>query len=282
MDSDGTVTGRRALLATCGTVAFGSGVAYFASGGDLSADSSAADADRSPATGNFTDEPTAREDGNRTTDRSTEQEEATETEDESSEPELTTGVDLDLSERPVFGAAEAPVDVYYWSDYLCSFCERFERETFPKLSSEYVDTGRVRFAVLGYPIMDDYSWKAMDWSRCVWRQVGDDDPGAFYRWHRAVFEAQEGGGHDWADDETFAEITEETTGVALEAVESCRDAHGDEVRAAVEAEVAAAERADLQGTPGFVMYNRETGAESGVAGAQPYENFVDAIEDVSE
>lgn len=282
MDSEGTVTGRRALLASCGTVAFGSGVAYFAAGGDLSADSSSPDAERSPATGNTSEAPTAHEDGERTTDRSDEEDGQTETEGDRSEPELTTGVDLDLSARPVFGAPEAPVDVYYWSDYLCSFCERFESETLPRLVSEYVDAGRVRLVLLGYPLMDDASWTAMNWSRCVWRQVGEDDPATFWDWHKAVFDAQESGGHDWADEETFAEITEETSGVPLDAVEACRDSHGDEVTAAVEAEVAAAKRADIQGTPGFVMYNRETGAEAGVAGAQPYENFVDAIEGVAD
>lgn len=286
MDSDGTVTGRRALLATCGTVAFGSGVAYFAAGGELSADSPDADADRSPATGNLSGEPTAREDVDRTNEPTDEpgDEESTETETETPEedPELTTGVDLDLSRRPTAGAAEAPVDVYYWTDYLCSFCERFETETFPKLSAEYVDSGRVRLVLLGYPLRDEGSWTALGWSRCVWRQVGDDDPAAFWDWHAAVFEEQSSDGHDWASDETFREITAETDGVPLEPVETCRESHEDEVRTSVEADADAARAADIQGTPGFVMYNRETGAETGVAGAQPYENFVDAIEDVAE
>lgn len=286
MDSDGTVTGRRALLATCGTVAFGSGVAYFAAGGDLAADSSTGDADRSPALGNVSGEPTETDAANRTTDEPTDEEgTATETEEETEtpeEPELTTGVDLDLSRRPVAGAADATVDVYYWTDYLCSFCERFETETLPKLNAEYIDSGRIRLVLLGFPLRDEGSWTALGWSRCVWRQVGEDDPAAFWEWHANVFDEQSSDGHDWANDETFRRITEETDGVPLDAVEACREAHHEEVRASVEADAEAAREADIQGTPGFVMYNRETGAESGVAGAQPYENFVDAIEDVTE
>jgi protein-disulfide isomerase len=270
MEPEDTVTSRRAFLATGGTVAFGSGVAYFAAGGDLSGDSASADAERSRALANVSEEPTAREDVDRTT------------ETETPEPELTTGVDLDVSARPVAGADDARVDVYYWTDYLCPFCERFERETLPKLTSEYVEPGDVRLVALGLPVIHDRSWNALDWSRCVWRTVGDDDPAAFWRWHDAVFEAQESDDTEWANDETFAEITEETTGVSLEAVRTCRESHGEEARSTVEADAAAAERAGFQGTPAFVLYNRATGAAAEVAGAQPYENFVDAIEYVSE
>lgn len=282
MDSEGTVTSRRALLATGGTVAFGSGVAYFAAGNDLSGDSASADAQRSAATGNGSEPPSADDDVDRMTDREDAAETEAETETTTDEPQLTTGVDLDLSKRPLAGEPEAPVDVYYWTDYLCTFCERFERETFPRLRSEYVDTGRIRFAVLGFPLRDDASWTALEWSHCVWRQVEDGDTAPYWNWHHALFDAQESGGHDWADEETFSEITKQTDGVTLEAVEECLDAHGADVRATVEADAEVAQQRDIQGTPGFVMYNRETGAEAGVAGAQPYENFVDAIEDVAE
>ena len=277
MDPDGTVTGRRAFLATCGTVAFGSGVAYFAAGGDLSTDSSTPDAERSPATGNASDEQTAHGDVDRTTDEDEEEDAA---DDTPTEVELTTGVDLDLSTRPVAGDEAARVDVYYWTDYLCPFCRRFETETLPQLTAEYVDAGRVRLVALGYPIIDDDSWTAMVWSRSVWRQVGEDDPAAFWRWHGAVFDEQENDDTDWSD-ETFADVTERTEGVPLEAVREYRETEDEAVTAAVEAEAAIAKERSFQGTPGFLIYNRETGAETEVAGAQPYANFVDAIEDVA-
>ncbi|MDX1675695.1 MAG: thioredoxin domain-containing protein [Longimicrobiales bacterium] len=43
------------------------------------------------------------------------------------------------------GEPDAPVTVVEFSDYGCSYCSRFTRETFPQLYAEFIDTGRVRW-----------------------------------------------------------------------------------------------------------------------------------------
>lgn len=287
MDSEDTITRRRALLAGGGTLAFGGGVAYYASGSDRSSEPATSDADYSPATFDTNNSSNATREGTEASSEETATEETageeTETEDTPEETnDGTTGYGIDLAGRPVAGDPEAPVDVYYWTEYLCSFCKRFETETFPKLVDEYVDTGQVRLVVLGYPIMDDYSMPAIVWSRCVWRQVADSDPAAFWDWHRAVFDAQSTDGHDWADDETFAAITDRTEGVPLEAVEECRESRRDELVQSIEADLAAGQEAGVEGTPGFVMYHRKSGDVNTVAGAQPYENFAEAIDGLTD
>jgi len=35
----------------------------------------------------------------------------------------TTGFGVELAGRPIAGEPDAPVDVYYWTDYLCPFCK---------------------------------------------------------------------------------------------------------------------------------------------------------------
>lgn len=274
MDSEDTITRRRALLAGGGTLAFGGGVAYYASGSDRSSDPDSSDADYSPATFDTRNRTNAtREDTEAASEETTGEETATEETNDG-----TTGYGIDLAGRPVAGDPEAPVDVYYWTDYLCSFCKRFEAETFPKIGAEYVDTGRVRLVLLGYPILDDYSTSALVWSRCVWRQVADADPAAFWDWHRAVFDAQSTDSHDWADDESFASITDRTEGVPFEAVQECRESRRDRLVQSIEADLATGQETDIEGTPGFVMYHRESGDVATVAGAQPYENFAEAID----
>lgn len=242
MTGRSTITRRRAIAAGGATVLFGGGVAYAATRSESS------DGEYTPA--------------------------------DSHADEETSGFGIELAGRPIAGDPDAPVDVYYWTDYLCPFCKEFETATFPKIGSNHVDTGEVRLVVLFYPNIGEYSMPAAVWARCVWEQVVDTDPAVFWEWHGAAFDEQAESGHDWADEETFRAVTERTDGVSVADVDGRRESRGDAIRASVEADLDAGRSAGIQGTPGFVLYNRESDAAGKLVGAHPYENFADAIEQV--
>ncbi|NHN49209.1 thioredoxin domain-containing protein [Halostella sp. JP-L12] len=244
MESESNITRRRILAAGGASVAFGGGIAYFASRDGSS------DREYVPDTFHRSDE--------------------------------TTGFGVELAGRPIAGERDAPMDIYYWTDYLCPFCKQFETETLPDVGTDYVDTGEARLIVLSYPNIGEYSTPAAVWGRCVWEQVAEDVPAAFWRWHGAAFDEQSESGHDWADDETFAAVTEETEHVAVSEVNDCRQTRGDAVRESIGTDVDAARSAEIRGTPGFVLYNREADAAGKLVGAHPYENFSDALDQVLE
>lgn len=50
------------------------------------------------------------------------------------------------------GKASAPVTVYEMSDFQCPFCKRHSEQTFPTLEKEYIDTGKVRWIFINYPL----------------------------------------------------------------------------------------------------------------------------------
>jgi protein-disulfide isomerase len=60
-----------------------------------------------------------------------------------------TIADVDFSEiKDIYlGSPEAPVTMIEYASYTCSHCANFANETFPDLKAEYIDTGKVRFAV---------------------------------------------------------------------------------------------------------------------------------------
>jgi protein-disulfide isomerase len=244
MDSKDNITRRRALLAGGGVLAFGGGVAYFAS------QSASSEQHYVPAT--------------------------------SHSSTTTTGFGVELAGRPIAGEADAAVDIYYWTDYLCPFCKKFETETLPEIGRNYLDTGDARLVALSYPNIGQYSMPAAVWGRCVWSQVADDDPSAFWNWHSAVFDEQPDSGTDWADEETFSSVTERAEGVDVSSVDTCRAERGDSIRESMEPNLDVAREARIQGTPGFVLYNRKSGAAGKIVGAHPYENFAGAIEQVME
>ena len=70
---------------------------------------------------------------------------------------LTTCADAPLPERiwkedgRVRGNPNAPVTLIEYSDFTCGFCVRFFRETWPRLNTKYVETGKLRFIYRDYP-----------------------------------------------------------------------------------------------------------------------------------
>ncbi len=50
------------------------------------------------------------------------------------------------------GAPEAPVSVIEYFSLTCPHCRDFHTETFPRLRTEYVETGKVRFIARDFPL----------------------------------------------------------------------------------------------------------------------------------
>lgn len=189
----------------------------------------------------------------------------------------TTGLGIDLQGHPIMGSLDAPIDMYYWSDYQCPFCRRFEQNAFPKLVENYVQSGTVRVIFIEFPYLSDASMTAAVMDRCVWRTVRDDTPRAYWRWHSALFDEQGGKNSGWASKENLLEITSDVEGVDASAVESCMNTHRNDIVAGINAEMDQATQFGIQGTPAFMLYNRDEDVRQKLVGAQPYDRFEEAI-----
>ncbi|MFB6156183.1 MAG: DsbA family protein [Haloferacaceae archaeon] len=187
-------------------------------------------------------------------------------------------VEMDLADNPLMGASDADVVVYYWSDYQCPFCRRFEDETLPKVIENYVAPGTLRIVFLQFPYIGDASTTAARASKCVWRQVRDSNPDAFWNWHTTVFENQGDERSGWASRENLLEFAGEADGVDADAVGSCLDEDGQWPARAVQDDFGAGRQFGLKGTPGFVFRNPQTEVLGRMMGAQPYDRFAGAIE----
>lgn len=271
MDIPDTLTTRRALLGSVGTVLAGGGVVY--AGPHLESESSEAAVPRTPASsgGGGTGGANATNDSG----------------GDGAGASLDTGFhystgtggfDIDLAGHPIMGSMDAPVDIYYWTDYQCPFCKRFEHGAFPELVENQVREGTVRLVFIQFPYLSEGSMTAAVMDRCVWRQVRESNPGHYLRWHSAVYDAQGEKGSGWASTENLLELTRGVEGVDAAAVETCMGEHRSDIEASIETHRKyAAEELGVGGTPAFILYNRENGKAGKVTGAQPYERFDEAI-----
>ena len=85
------------------------------------------------------------------------------------------------------GAADSIVTMIEFSDYQCPFCGSYAKETFPKLISEFVNTGRVRYVVRNFPLEQIHSLalKAAEAAECA------GDQGRFWEFHGRLFNNQQ-------------------------------------------------------------------------------------------
>ena len=249
MNRPDSVSTRRAVLASVGTFAAGGGVVY--AGSQLGSESTA-----EPSPSPSSDGPPVH--------RSSE----------------TTGFGIDLTGHRILGSADATLDMYYWSDYQCPFCRRFETNTLPKIVENHIETGTVRLVYIQYPYLGQGSLTAAVMDRCVWRQVRDDAPERYRDWHSTVFDEQGEKGSGWASRDNLLDITRGVDGVDADAVDSCMQNNRREIESAIATDVDRGRQLGIQGSPAFIFYNRDTDSDGRLIGAQPYEQFDAKIADV--
>lgn len=84
------------------------------------------------------------------------------------------------------GQANAPVTLIEYSDFTCGYCVKFFKQTWPRIQTRYVDTGKVRFIYRDFPRGDQGSGvDAAMAARCSGAQ------GQYWAMHDRLF-AEEG------------------------------------------------------------------------------------------
>lgn len=86
-----------------------------------------------------------------------------------------------LAKGPALGSAHAPVTIIEFSDFQCVYCEKFWRETLPRLEAEYVKPGKVRFVYRHLAILGRQSITSAQAADCA------ADQGKFWEYHDILF-----------------------------------------------------------------------------------------------
>jgi protein-disulfide isomerase len=166
------------------------------------------------------------------------------------------------------GSASAPLTLVEFTDYECPLCRAFHDETFGRLKTKYIDSGRMRFVSRDQPL-PEYHPHAMDAAHAA-RCAGDH--GKFWEMRDALIAHSE--------NLSRAEILEYAGRIQLDSEEfrSCLAAR--KYQAHIDKDIADAVSLNLRGTPTFVLGKASDKSIDGVVivGAQPYGVFETAIE----
>ncbi|MBI2002694.1 MAG: DsbA family protein [candidate division NC10 bacterium] len=167
---------------------------------------------------------------------------------------------LERGPGPNKGNADAPVTIVEFSDFQCSFCRKFWRETLPRIEEKYIRTGSVRFVYRHLAILGPPSVQAAIAAECAHEQ------GKFWPYHDRLF-ASAG---LFAFSESNLKRYAEELGLDTAKFGACLDAAGP--REKVERETVVGRAIGMTGTPGFLINGGR------MIGAQPYEVFDEIIE----
>ena len=175
-----------------------------------------------------------------------------------------------LGGAPRLGDPNAKVGMVEFSDYQCPYCRRFHVETFPQLQKNYIDPGKLVFAVKNFPL--DFHPLAMDAALTV-NCARQQNIKAFWNVQGELFSHQNRLGRQF-----YQELVKRY-GLDEKKFSSCLD--DVKQKAAITEDLKYARSLDVGGTPTFFI-GRIEGDQLvdavRVVGAQPYRAFTQVLD----
>jgi protein-disulfide isomerase len=112
------------------------------------------------------------------------------------------------------GPANASVTVTEYASMTCPHCAAFNENVFPKIKSEYIDSGKVRYVFREFPL-DIKAAAGSMLARCI----AKDDAGKYFAVIDMLFKQQ----NDWVMKNTTETLTRigKQAGLSQQAVEDC-------------------------------------------------------------
>ena len=165
-------------------------------------------------------------------------------------------VDAPTADNPSRGSVDAKVTVQVFGDYQCPYCSRVE-PTLALLEKKF--PGRLRVVWRNFPLpFHTQAGLAAEAAQEVFVQKGAT---TFWKYHDLLFAAQEAGGLERQNLEKLAK----KLGLDMRKFRAALDSHRH--KAAIDRDIEVANKADIAGTPAFVINDYFVG------GAQPARVF---------
>lgn len=180
------------------------------------------------------------------------------------QPQVPQGkVDVKNGNYPALGDSSAKVTIVEFADFQCPFCDRLQKDSFPSIKKDYIDTGKVQYYYRNYAFLGQESTWAAEAASCA------NEQGKFWEYHDYLFnhQGQENGGTFSKDNlKKFAA----DLGLDSGKFNNCLDT--DKYKSAVEQDTSQGQQAGVNGTPALFVNGNI------IVGAVPYTQIKAAID----
>jgi protein-disulfide isomerase len=182
-------------------------------------------------------------------------------------------VSLSVANAPVRGSRTATVALVEFSDFQCPFCARHHAQTWPQLNQEYIDTGRVQFFFVNFPIAELHpqAFKAHEAAACAGEQA------SYWEMYDRLF----------ANQRRFApaDLAQHAADIGLDMTkfQPCLDTG--RTAELVRADLTRAQQLGFSGTPTFLIGTVEPNGTTVkglkvITGAQPFAVFKQTLDEM--
>jgi protein-disulfide isomerase len=165
----------------------------------------------------------------------------------------------------VKGDSTAPLRLIEVSDFQCPYCKQYFDQTYPKIDSAYVKTGKIQYLWISFPNPNHvHSWPAIEAAFCA-GAVGE-----FWPMHDLLFQHQD----EWADSDTPVTYFEKyASGLGIDAASYRQCVDEDRPSPLQVRDLASVTRVGVAGTPFFIV-----GDSVSLEGAAPFDKFREVID----
>lgn len=173
-------------------------------------------------------------------------------------------LDTSPAKTYILGSPDAPVKIKEFASLSCSHCAHFHKDTFPQVKKDLIDTGKVQFEFINFPL----NASAMDAALIALCMPEE----RYHQFISFLFEQQD----KWAFNQDFRKILKQNAkllGATEDKLDACL-ADENMKQALVTRMQEAQTKYDIQSTPSFVI--NEGAAFSGALSFSEFEKKVDA------
>ncbi|MHC1716427.1 MAG: DsbA family protein [Candidatus Dojkabacteria bacterium] len=177
-----------------------------------------------------------------------------------------------LGDDPYLGNKDtAKVALIDFSDYQCSYCQKYSKETFDKIKTNFIDTGKIVYVFKEFPLSSEgqVGFTTAQAAMCVFELSGSE---VFSDFHKEAFFK-----------ETNAQIKELATSVGVDGSKYDKCMSEGRYTTEINNDREEGSNAGVTGTPGFVIGVLDAdGNVKGklIAGAYPYATFESTINEM--
>ncbi len=171
----------------------------------------------------------------------------------------------------VKGKPNATVTFVDFSDFQCPFCQRYSNTTYHQLMDEYVDTGKIQYAFVQFPL----EFHANAKPAAIAAQCANDQE-MFWPFHDRLYSTQD----KWqslSGNETSKIFKKYAIDLKMDPkkFDSCYDSQ--KYKDKIEKDIQKGSKYQVSGTPTFYIGNNKSGFTQ-IVGAQPMSTFKQTID----
>jgi protein-disulfide isomerase len=169
------------------------------------------------------------------------------------------------SGSPLLGNQSAPVTIVEFGDFQCKFCDRFAKETEPKINATYIQTGKVNMVFKNFVTHGPDSITAAMAAQCT------NDQGKFWNFYDILYKNQGEENSGWASADNLKKLASQIPGSNIQKFDSCLDSA--KYKSFVDKDNAFAISSGFQGTPTFIIERSDGSKAETLLGAYPFPSF---------